>query len=219
MKPLVRWTVGEVSKEGLDCLGVSIRCWKRLFPQFDTVICYNGIDPDRLTRFGVELLDQSLHVTSHPVSPRGPAWILYPPRLRPDSHEIFIDNDLVVYNSLPQINDFLCGSHRLFTQAYGRNYGVYESEVPQGVYINSGLFGLPPGFVFRGEEKEWETHYCEQGYVASQWQRGDVIIPMKDITVAHWEHRHKYLRGAYGTHFIGLNWGHSKQWLAYRSLL
>ena len=43
MKPLIRWTMGNVSEAGWECLSESTRLLPKVYPEFDYVICYNSI--------------------------------------------------------------------------------------------------------------------------------------------------------------------------------
>lgn len=99
-KPIIRWTIGgNVSQHGIDCLGNSINCWKDLYgDSFDYFLCYNNIDVNKLN-FGVNLINQHEHLNSLSIQPNSTAWKLYPPRISLQSHEIFIDNDLIIYKN------------------------------------------------------------------------------------------------------------------------
>lgn len=151
MKPLFRWTVGEsVSKEGLKCLSHSIFLLKKNYgDSYDYFICHNGDNVKSCNFTGVNFIDQRNHVKSLSVKPHSTAWKLYPPRIRLNSHEIFLDNDLIIYNILPIIDRFINEKDIFFcTQAYKRNYGNYDSKILKNQNLNTGLFGIPPFFDF-----------------------------------------------------------------------
>lgn len=149
MKPLIRWTLGPVDDLGLDILDVSIKKMRRLYPFCDFVICYNGVDVKRLRHLNVPKLDQSSHASFFKHKPTGELWKLCPPRLRPESHELVIDNDLVIDKRIDQIDEFFdCCKTMLLTGCRKRYYGQFDKFVPEGLIINSGIYGMPPDFDF-----------------------------------------------------------------------
>jgi hypothetical protein len=216
-KPLVRWTVGPTTRDGLDCLSRSVAAFLRLYDA-DVAICHNCPADnlaDLVARF--PLVDQHAHLASVPVPPAGVAWKLYPPRLAVHRHELVIDNDLIVERAVPEIDRFLAGDCTLLLAEASRTYGRFERHVPPGYAINSGLYGMPPGFDLgrhvafhcgpAWEENATGTHalnrtFDEQGLVASallSYPRF-VIIPASCVT--NCEHR---LVDGHGHHFVGLN--------------
>jgi hypothetical protein len=217
--PLVRWTIGPVRKAGFDCLEESVCSFRRIYPNTKIVICHNQLTPAqvcRLEKLKIPLLDQIISKDSSEISlipPIGVAWKLYPPRLSPDTHELFIDNDLVIEDRVEEIDRFLAGDMTLLLQETTRHYGKFERHVPPGYCINSGLFGLPPGFPFGNYIKfyasSWEENcghasrtWDEQGLVAAillAYKRS-VIIPFTTITNCE-----KNYTPSKGMHFIGLN--------------
>lgn len=162
MKPLARWTIGDVNHTGLEILRESIRLFRRLYPEFEYLLCYNGIDPKKIESIGVEMFEQRADMFDHPLSPHEPdnygeatgcGWKLCPPRLRPDACELWIDNDLVIRSRIPQIDRWLEEqNHGIVTEGLHRQrmFGLFDSFVPAHVHACAGLFGLPPGFDFAG---------------------------------------------------------------------
>lgn len=229
MKPLVRWTIGNVREVGFEILRESISRFKRLYSDFDYLICYNEIEnkklPDQVNSF---LQDHDC--CSIPVKPNSiNAWKLFPPRLRIDSHELFIDNDLIIYKKVPQINEFLKNTHRPLC------YGTYDNRpFPYGIFsnnfdkskkfkLNSGIFGLPPNYDFESEIiknikelnlKEWGI-LDEQGLVATcLLNKNPIIIQISEISNC-WK---EYNFGQYGFHFCGHNTEDLPIWKFYRKL-
>lgn len=218
MEKVARWTMGPVSDAGFECLATSIRSFSQLY---DTklVICHN-CKAEKLTsivkEFAVELIDQTPYLSST-IKPKGVAWKLYPPRIAPDAHEIHIDNDIVFENKIEEIDHFFDNDCTLLLEAASRNYGRFDRHVPPGYCINSGIFGMPPGFNFDKYinfyvHTEWEENatgkhassktFDEQGLVAFALlnYRKSVIIP--DTSVTNCENN---LISGRGLHFIGLN--------------
>lgn len=214
MKPLVRWTIGPTTREGFECLYLSIRSFLRFY-DVEPVLCFN-CDPSCLPDFAIKKHDQRAHQADS-VIPKGVAWKLYPPRLAPERHELFIDNDIVFCEPIPEITHFFNSDSTLLLEGNSRTYGRFERYVPPGFQINSGIFGLPPGFnltkymrfygVTTWEENATGRHapsktFDEQGLVATallDYPR-HLIIPETSITSCELQ-----LSLAKGMHFIGLN--------------
>jgi len=217
-KPLVRFTIGSVTKFGFDCLKRAIKQIQKLYP-CDITVCFN-CDKKHVKylkkELNVFLFDQSVHLNDD-LTPMGVAWKLYPPRLDINRHEIIIDNDIILESTIDEIDDFLsCDDHCLMLQGISRTYGRFEKHVPANLMINSGLFGLPPGFDFATYVKNhagnnWEENatgihsesvtFDEQGLVALILSnQKHFLIPNTTITNCE----RKLMRGK-GMHFIGLN--------------
>lgn len=127
---------------------------------------------------GVDVLEQA-PVPGLP-EPHGVAWKLYPPRLRPETHEIFIDHDVVLTKRLPQIDLFLSRADAFLyseSPSGARNYGRFDALVERGFRMNSGLFGVPPGFRFDFSlVGEWRDYFDEQGFVAASLCRKKNLV-------------------------------------------
>lgn len=207
-----RWTLGPSNPAGIECLHRSIECFQRLY-KAEIIVCYNGNVPDRLQ--GVRLYDQSPHLGDR-VTPLGVAWKLYPGRLNPSSHELFIDNDLILTDRLPEINQFLVSNTTLLLEGESRNYGRFDRHVPREFKINSGLFGVPPGFDLDRQiafyTTKWERNagpgfeasatFDEQGLVAAILLSHPkyLIVSGTDVRNCEWS-----FEKAKGYHFVGLN--------------
>lgn len=175
VKPLFRWTIGKVNKCGLDILVESVRRMRVLY-DFEYVICHNNLSPrdlSTLEQCKVRLVDQNQYLDSVKYPPDGkcPAcWKLFPPRLAIDRHELFMDNDIVLFKQVPEINEFL--SRKNVALVYQGKFGLHGSyRLPQWVSVNSGIFGLPPSFDFSQEInnkiKPWADRFDDQGLVGS----------------------------------------------------
>ena len=75
-------------------------------------------------------------------------WKVCPARLRMESHEIVMDNDVVLLQKFPQIDEFLASDDRaLVLEEPIRFYGRYDALFgPDPPYVNSGFMGFPPGY-------------------------------------------------------------------------
>lgn len=178
-KPLFRWTVGNCLQQGLDILAESIsRTTKALgVENFDWVICYNGLNREDLqfltNAIGTKPIQLYAQNWSHcPVddicqSPRrkdgsfewngnlcgGTMWKLCPARMRMESHEIVMDNDIILLKKFPQIDEFLNSNEKvLMLEEPIRFYGRYDCLFgADDTYLNSGLMGFPPGYDYGAE--------------------------------------------------------------------
>jgi hypothetical protein len=222
MTALIRFTLGNTTQLGRDILGVSVERIREIYPECDICVCHNQIDPLLLAGLSVPLVDQSLHLDSIPFAPEQGYhvhWKLYPPRLRPGSHEIFIDNDIVITERIAEIDNFLRSeSDVLLYQGLHGLHGTFHSSIPAGVRINSGIFGLAPDYDFRDQLrktmkkydfKEWLDPFDEQGLVAATlFRTPHHIVPLTAIPVVErrWSiSHHRRNRSIKGYHFVHSN--------------
>jgi hypothetical protein len=229
-KPLVRWTIGGYPHFcGLLCLKKSINSFLKLYKdEFDYIICYNNLFYNQINyikllseNFKIPLYEQSA-CKNMPYEPIGNAWKLYPPRLRPHSHEIFIDNDLIINGKSNIINQFLKSKKCSFiTEGFG-NYGKYKKYINSKENVNSGFFGIPPNFPFEelikyytknDEIKCWQNYFDEQGIVASCILNHTVckIIKIDEISICE----NSLIKTNIGNHFVKLNEGKTECWNEY----
>ena len=227
MKTIIRWTLGDVSDQGFACLRHSVRRIIDMYgsKEFEYFICYNGISNKKIDirQKNVELLDQSQYINSLPIQPSnkfGVCWKLYPPRLDSRKREIFIDNDIILHKKI----EFEHWKNGCFiSEAIKRSYGSFDERIKSQVKMNSGFFGIPPGFDFGHELSEriakfninWDNSYFEeQGLVAHViYSNRHFMFGMEDIGIAL-DNSHDFI-GKYGTHFIGLNKGKDECWRQY----
>jgi hypothetical protein len=219
---LIRWTIGPVHDCGFDVLAASVQYMHKVYPEFDQVICHNQLSIhqlEKIGRLGVTLVDQSEHVEKNIYPPRGGyavEWKLYPPRIRPQSHEIFMDNDIVLCKRMKIIDEWLnASSNTLLYQGLHGFHGSYSGAIPKGVRINSGIFGLPPNFQF-GEKiaehiRPFSDYFDEQGLVAKILTRETHrIIPLTVVPIVEndWPlDAHDNNQDCCGYHFVGANKG------------
>ena len=88
-------------------------------------------------------------------------WKVCPARMRMDSHEIIMDNDIVLLKKFPQIDEWLSQTSKtLILEEPIRFYGKYDSLLPaDGPFLNSGFMGMPPGYDFGAEiSKSWKQY-------------------------------------------------------------
>jgi len=228
MKPLVRWTIGKVSKIGHEILKESIESFKKIYPEFDYIVCYNEIDSSDLEKLeNVSYFLQTHDCCNIQIKPFSiNAWKLFPPRLRINSHEIFLDNDLVIHKRIPQIDNFLQNNKPLCYGCIDENrrppYGKFSNFFPKNNFIlNSGIFGLPPNYDFENEItinikkvnlKKWEN-FDEQGLVAKcLLNKNPIFVNEYDISNCWLDYKY----GKYGYHFCGHNTKKHIPWKKYK---
>jgi hypothetical protein len=216
MKPIARWTIGESTKDGYECLEMSINSLLNFY-DFDIIICHN-INIKKLPTFvkKFNLLDQSRYVNLKP-KPKGVAWKLYPPRIDLNNHELSIDNDIVFNEKINEINEFLKCNKTLMLEDTCRAYGRFDKHINSKMQINSGIYGMPPKFDFESYVKfysgnEWQKNafyqhdksetFDEQGLVALALSNNSNYIIIPNTTVTNCENN--LIKGK-GNHFIGLN--------------
>ncbi len=225
-KPLLRWTIGPVHPLGFKILKHSVHTFKKIYKnEFDYIICHN-----QLTNQQKEIINtinipnyEQFHSQEMEFKPHDVAWKLYPPRLAQDRHEVWIDNDVVIYDRIKELDKFLTEINSTFaTTGLKRNFGRYDSNVPENLKLNSGFFGLPPNFDLSQKIKEiqkndhkrfWSNRYDEQGLVAfiiTEFPKY-YMIPLETISIS----LHKFVPASKGSHFAGINQGHAIPWNEY----
>lgn len=217
--------MGPARREGFRCLGESVRRATALYPECDFLICHNQLDEEQVRaigRLGVPLYDQSESDGPFGVRPTAGYqvhWKLYPPRVAADRHEIVMDNDLVLFKRLEEIDYFLSGDCTLMCQGLNGLHGKFDRYIPKGVRVNSGLFGMPPGFDFLGVVRQhidqqdaasWDGRFDEQGLVAAALNTypKKAFVPVTRVPILE---RDFDIRGittdaCCGFHFVGLNY-------------
>lgn len=258
-KPLFRFTVGNCLPQGLEILAESInRTTKALgINNWDWAVCYNGINRDDLSFLTkaigdkpVQLISQSwatCPVNDNCQTPRrkdgsfeydgkrcgGTMWKVCPARMRMETHEIVMDNDIVLLKKFPQIDEFLASRDKaLILEEPIRFYGRYDCLFgSEEISLNSGLMGFPPGYDYGTEIlKHWEKHgrYTnisqadEQGlltYVLNQ-QPNIRIKKEQMIEVLHRDYKTEITGKEEGIHFTQSNrCPNHPHWNKYKELM
>ena len=212
---LARWTIGNTTAAGYECLKESISSFKKLY-ECNVIVCHN-CDPTVLNGITHDLFDQRSTASTAQIKPAGVSWKLYPPRIDESVHEIVIDNDIIFRNRIKEIDTFLDNDCTLLLQDDTRTYGRFDKFVPMGYEINSGIYGMPPNFSLQkyvnfycrtdwvknalGSNKESIT-FDEQGLVALSLLDYHNFLIIPNTSVTNCEHN---LKIADAMHFIGLN--------------
>lgn len=189
MKPVFRWTVGNCTDQGVEILCESVRRAVQIYEdEFDWHICHNNLKPKQLVdlvciseMFNVKMKKQSsreLPISQSSMgSPMsgsefdwdgsrvgGTVWKLCPPRINYDVHEIIMDNDVILTDRIPEIDEFLAVNDKcLILQDNVQFYGKFENLVQSDVPLNTGLMGLYPHYYFADDIIEI-FYECQSSY-------------------------------------------------------
>lgn len=224
-KPLIRYTIGgNPKKAGEEILRYSIYRIKQILEdKVDIVLCYNNISPKRFADLQIDMIDQSMYQEYLPYPPKGVAWKLYPPRLRLESHEIFIDNDFVLEKIPQEIDKFLSSDNYFFgiEGLHSNTHGRFH-KWPYGATFNSGIFGIPPNFDFANEISKrtdddfgWVDRHDEQGLVGTILFQQKNFIQIGKDKIGIFE-REEPKDDLFGYHFVMSNYIESNSWHIYK---
>jgi hypothetical protein len=181
MKPIIRWTIGGVRKRsGYQILLYSIEKIINFYgKEFDYFVCYNDVNNEEINKLkirykNVKFLKQKWE--SCPIRLKEPKkinllkqkkngsfWKICPPRLRINSHEIILDNDLLFLKKPKIIDQFLIENKNLIIEDCIPYSGDYFKKGEQT--YNSGVIGLCPNYNFHDEIiKYWDTDKNEKTF-------------------------------------------------------
>lgn len=236
---LVRWTFGEtkarkISWQAWEMLECSVKFAKILFPKARLVICANNLSPSvQATLSGistmneVELLDTTdcLKENLQNDKVKNSWWKYAPPRLDSSKYEIILDNDVILWKMPPTLlSSIREGALVALSDAAGRYYGDFFNEVDaydQGLCLNAGLIGMPPGFSmdFNALDNIQLTDFfhSEQGFTALNFARykgGKNLISLKEVAQLNtMDIEPQLLLSEYsGGHFCGCSFAHYSFW-------
>jgi hypothetical protein len=227
-KPIWRWTLGPVSDQGFYILKESVKKIKQTYgTTFQYVVCWNGLTPkqlDQLKQIKVDLFQQM--PDSLPYPPKNEMWKLYPPRLDMNVHEIVVDNDIVIFDKIPIIDQFLESNFNLLYEGLHRSLGSYDRYVPPGLRINSGIYGVPPGFDLKAgilhllsndKTPGWKDRFDDQGIIAHVLTKNGNFQILRQSTVPILEPQMVAPKtGCQGMHFVFANRMESQPWNQYK---
>lgn len=224
----VRWTVGDVSRRGFEALRLSVWGATRIFgTSARYVICVNSLSLDVVRRRvgslppGVEWRDvtgeiwREIDLFLGPGMAEGVAWKFAPLRICPDSFELALDNDCILWKMPDAVDRWLrSGDVCLLAEDVRACFGKFAplcGEEPR----NSGIRGLPPGFdlgsaildTLRERTVTLTSELDEQGLqVAALSRAGDpAVVTVEDVSICSPFPPHLPDLGACGAHFVGTN--------------
>jgi hypothetical protein len=226
----VRWTVGDVSAEGLQALRLSILGAARIFEpstryvvyvntrEVDEVRLRTGAVPSNIEWRSARRADLPIFLARHfnDGLAEGVGWKFAPLRSFHDRHELALDNDCVLWRMPPQIERWLTSRKDTCVVAEDVRacFGQFAS-LCGGKPRNSGIRGVAAGFDLEAALRQilcrrpvmLESETDEQGLqiaalsVASE----PLAVPTEAVTICSPFYTHQQHLGECGAHFVGLN--------------
>ena len=228
MRPLWRWTIGEVSEVGWEIFSESVRQAVKVYPEFDFVICHNNLSLEEvifLKKWGVPLHSQKFEYPFQYCEKNQTdySWKLVPPRLRMDAHELWVDNDLVIRDRIPEIDQWLVSQTTMISASKEviSRYGRFTDSIDPWIKCCAGFFGLPPGFDLEARINELcmepLVNYDEQGLVTKivTGTTGWIEVDFENLKMlGSWNPERIGMphRLPPGVHFVGSNRAKTKEW-------
>ncbi|HEX6534300.1 MAG TPA: hypothetical protein VF041_06865 [Gemmatimonadaceae bacterium] len=225
----IRWTIGDVSEEGIAALRLSIwGMWRLVGGDAAFRVYVNTVPLDAVRdRVGAVPAPVEWRTADRSEIPpaiaahldaalaEGVAWKFAPVRAFPDAHELSLDNDCILWAMPREIERWLRDGDRCLIAADVRacfgQYAALCGPEPR----NSGIRGLPPGFdVERALVRTLHEHPAtltsetdEQGLQVAALSRGrePVVVGVDDVTICSPFPPHLPHLGRCGAHFVGLN--------------
>lgn len=246
-KPLFRWSIGDIStKESFFVLKESVKFLKKTYQNnFEYAICYNIKDNIKFkflqeisNKYEVKLIEQNWKDAPIPDNipnfnqksfidsskQSGSLWKYCPNRISEDSHEIFIDNDVIITKKIKVIDDFLNDNLVLLSKDNTRFFGRYDFLHQEKVAYNSGIIGLPPFYdLHKRIYKVWNNYKLynlsfadEQGLVTFVLSNEKhFLIDTNEVGIFHYDYyfdgqnKINYSKINFskfkGFHFVGIN--------------
>jgi hypothetical protein len=227
----IRWTIGNVSREGFEALRLSVLgAWKIFGKLADYVVCVNSLSVSSAQRKAGNLpSDIAWHAVSQADLPNlfhgyldeemaeGVAWKFAPLRMFPDRFELSLDNDCIVW-SLPDALETwftsetpgLCLIAEDAKSCFG-HYAPFCGAQPRNV----GIRGLPPQFdlasaleaLLNEVPVRLDSELDEQGLQVAALSLGvkPLAVSLEDLTICSPFPPHLPHLGRCGAHFVGLN--------------
>ncbi len=227
---LVRWTVGDVSDEGLEALGLSIRGAWRLFRDAALyTVCVNTIDVARAQDLaGPVPCDVAWRAVERSEMPaflrphfddglaEGVGWKFMPLRLCRELPELALDNDCIIW-SLPAALRCWLGDdseRTVLAEDVRPGFGRF-ADLCGTAPRNSGIRGLPAGFDFAGRLRHLldgrpgllTSELDEQGLQVAAVSTGvdPLVVTAEEVAICSPFPPHTPGPGTCGAHFVGLN--------------
>jgi len=233
----IRWTVGNVSREGFEALHLSIwGAWQLFGTAADYLVCTNGIVPasarELTGKLPAEVIFQDhsaalpdfLAAFIDPGMAEGVAWKFAPLRAFPHHFELALDNDCILWNLPEAIHHWLqepakrCLLAEDVVPAFGQFAPVCGPQ-PR----NSGIRGFPPEWDFEKALRQvlvenpvtMRSELDEQGLFTAAVSREQtpLVVSLEEVSICSPFPPHLTQLGRCGAHFCGINakaipWSH-----------
>ena len=193
-KPIIRWTISNVTKQGFSCLKKSIKSFVDCYGEnFDFYICYNNIaKPEINLNIDVKFIKQESAI----LEGSGSIWKYTPARINISKKELFIDNDIVFIRKNNKILNFLNNDSFLICEDDVQYFGRFQHLFNKYEKFNAGLLGFPSGFDLEANIiKIWKEHGSlqnidsadEQGLISLliKSQLSFSVLNKEDILILH----------------------------------
>jgi hypothetical protein len=227
---IVRWTVGDVSAEGFESLGFSIRgAWRMFGDAALYTVCVNTIDPAtakalagpvpcRVTWRAVDRGEMPPFLRPHfdHELAEGVGWKFMPLRLCRELPELALDNDCIIWEPPEAFSRWLDGdSERTILAEDVRPCFGRFADICGAAPRNSGIRGLPAGFDFAGRLRHLlderpgllTSELDEQGLQVAAVSAGTdpLVVTADEVAICSPFPPHRPAPGTCGVHFVGLN--------------
>lgn len=222
-KPLIRFIIGghQLRNSSFSILKRTIFAFKKAYgDSIDCMVCYNNVDSNKIDAVIPDKVmvyhQESLFLNQKRL------WKYSPPRLRTNSHEIIVDNDVLLYSPIKSLDLFLeRDDHFLMLEGKYKRYGVFYSKVKIKKSLNGGIVGFPPNFDLESKLLNEMIHLKnikpedEQGCTASLMPLDKtIVIPKEEVSLNYFNEG--LVLGTSGVHFIGSNYSDHKPYNLYR---
>ncbi len=227
----IRWTIGDVSRNGFEALWLSVwGAWKLFGPEAAYVICVNTL-PVETARARTGALPEGirwrsvseddvpafLHPHLDPEMAEGVAWKFSPLRLFPDRYELSLDNDCILWDLPEAMQRWGTDGDRaacVLAEDVRRCFGQF-SDLCGPEPRNFGIRGLPPGFDLEAPLRQvldehpvvMTSELDEQGLQAAALAHAGSprVVRTDEVTICPPFPPHVPHLGRCGAHFVGLN--------------
>jgi hypothetical protein len=223
----IRWTVGDVSDYGFAALQLSVwGAWRMFGSTAEYVICVNTVGlrigrrrcgkmpPGVVWRDVTSEFPRFLQPYFDEFKAEGVGWKFAPLRLSPDSRELSLDNDCILWHMPAALRHWLnTPGAFLFAEDVKPSFGQF-SGICGGEPRNSGIRGLPPGFdleqafvdVLTQCGLTLRSELDEQGLqTAVIMPHEPFVVSTVDVSICSPFPPHVPYLGRCGAHFVGLN--------------
>ncbi|HVX42028.1 MAG TPA: GNAT family N-acetyltransferase [Gemmatimonadaceae bacterium] len=225
---VVRWTIGDVSREGFEALRLSVWSATRLLgSRARYVVCVNSISLDEArARTGALPASVEWRDVTDALWPElqpylgdnlaeGVAWKFAPLRLDDTAHELALDNDCILWSLPRALAEWIeSPTACVLAEDVRACFGQFASQCgPEP--RNSGIRGLPATFdlgaaildMLRESPTVLTSELDEQGLQVAALSRDTPpkIVSTREVTICSPFPPHLPHLGDCGAHFVGLN--------------
>jgi hypothetical protein len=226
----VRWTVGDVSREGFQALQLAVWGARRVFgAEAEYCICVNSLPLEEAKartgplpagvgwREASGTLPDFIRAAVDEGMAEGTAWKFDPMQVFPDRWSISFDNDCILWSMPESVRRWLEAGDRercLIAADVATYHGIF-TELAGMEPRNSGIRGIPPGFdlegvfrrILRESPAKMRSETDEQGLqvAAASYRSAPVVVSVEEVSICSPFPPHLPDPGRNGAHFVGLN--------------